>query len=180
MRVALPSDPAESYLQSRCLFREMTIFEAKEYDPRIEKRRRMYILAALVLVAIAGFLAYRLWDWREERTIDKFLTAVEHRDYEKAYALWNADPNWKQHPQEYSGYNFGTFEQDWGPVGAYGEIRSHRMRTAMTPKNASGVVVVAMVTFAKHSGEEPLALWVEKKNESITFLPPTLDIRIGK
>src|SRR5579872_3070551 len=123
----------------------MTIFEAKEYDPRIEKRRRMYILIALVLVGIAGVLVYR---------------------------LWNADPNWKQHPQEYSGYNFGTFEQDWGPVGAYGEIHSHHIRTAMTPKNASGVVVVAMVTFAKHSGNEPLPLWVETKNQSITFLPP--------
>lgn len=157
----------------------MTIFQAKEYDPRIEKRRRMYGLAALVLLAIAGFLVYHYWDWREERTVDRFLTAVQHGDFDKAYSLWNADPNWKQHPQKYSGYPFGTFEQDWGPVGTYGEIRSHRIRTAMTPKNGSGVVVVSMVSFAKHNGEEPLALWVEKKDQSITFLPPTLDIKIS-
>src|SRR5579862_5538200 len=155
----------------------MTIFQAKEYDPRIEKRRRMYVLAALVLAAIVGFLVYHFWDWREERTVDHFLTAVEHGDFDTAYSVWNADPNWKQHPQNYSGYPFGTFEQDWGPVGTYGEIRSHRIRTAMTPKNGSGVVVVSMVRFAKHNGEEPLALWVEKNNQSITFLPPTLDIK---
>ena len=76
-------------------------------------------------------------------------------DYERAYAIWNADPNWKQHPQKYSGYNFGTFELDWGPTGEYGEIRSHHIRTAMTPKNASGVVVVVMINDRK----EPLALW---------------------
>lgn len=156
----------------------MTIFEAKEYDPRLEKRRRMYVLAGVVIVAILGFLVYHFWDWREERTVDKFLTAVEHRDYEKAYALWNADPDWKQHPKQYSDYDFAKFEQDWGPVGTDGEIRSHHIRTAMTPKNASGVVVVSMVTLAKRDGPQPLALWVEKKNQSITFLPPTLDIKI--
>lgn len=157
----------------------MTIFEAKEYDPRIEKRRRMYILAAFIAAAMVGFLIYHFWDWREERTVDKFLTAVEHRDYEKAYSLWNADPDWKQHPQQYSGYPFGTFEQDWGPVGLYGEIRWHHLYKSMTLKNASGVVVVSMVSFAKHNAPEPLALWVEKKNQSITYLPPTLDLKIN-
>ncbi|MBV9434603.1 MAG: hypothetical protein JOZ44_01045 [Acidobacteria bacterium] len=158
----------------------MTIFEAKEYDPRIEKRRRLYLLAGLVVAALIAFAVYHFWDWREERTVDHFLTAVEHNDFELAYSLWNADPNWKQHPQKYSGYNFATFEQDWGPVGTYGEIKSHHLRTALTPKNGSGVVVVNMVTFAKHSGPEPLALWVEKSNQSITVLPPTLDIHIGQ
>ncbi len=158
----------------------MTIFEAKEYDPRIEKRRRLYLLAGLVVAALIAFAVYHFWDWREERTVDHFLTAVEHNDFELAYSLWNADPNWKQHPEKYSGYNFATFEQDWGPVGTYGEIKSHHLRTALTPKNGSGVVVVNMVTFAKHSGPEPLALWVEKSNQSITFLPPTLDIHIGQ
>jgi len=152
----------------------MTIFQAQEYDPRIEKRRRMYVMVALVLVAIAAFLAYRFWDWREQHVVDKFLLAIEHKDYEQAYSIWNADPSWKEHPQKYSGYNFGTFELDWGPTGEYGEIRSHRIRSAITPKNSSGVVVISMINDRK----EPLALWVEKKDHSITFLPPTLNIRI--
>ena len=152
----------------------MTIFLAKEYDPAVDKRRRVYAIAALVLAIIAGFLVYHFWDWREQHAVDKFLTAIEHKDYAKAYGLWNADPNWKQHPQKYSGYSFGTFELDWGPTGEYGEIRSHHIREAMTPKNSSGVVVITMINDRK----EPLALWVEKKDHSITFLPPTLNIRI--
>ena len=152
----------------------MTIFEAKEYDPTVEKRRRMYIIAALVLLVIAAFLVYHFWDWREEHTVDKFLTAIEHKDFERAYAIWNADTNWKQHPQKYAGYNFGTFELDWGPTGEYGEIRSHRIRSSITPKRASGVVVVSMINDRK----EPLALWVQRDDHSITFLPPTLNIRI--
>jgi hypothetical protein len=152
----------------------MTLFEAKEYDPRIEKQRRIYAVAALVLIALAALLVYHFWDWREERAVNKFLTAIEHKDYEKAYAIWTADPNWKQHLQKYAGYNFGTFELDWGPTGEYGEIRSHRIRNALTPKNSSGVVVIAMINDRK----TPLALWVEKNDRSITFLPPTLNIRI--
>src|SRR3954467_13752868 len=152
----------------------MTLFEAKEYDPRIEKQRRVYAVAALVLIALAALLVYHFWDWREERAVNKFLTAIEHKDYEKAYAIWTADPNWKQHVQKYAGYNFGTFELDWGPPGEYGEIRSHRIRNALTPKNSSGVVVIAMINDRK----TPLALWVEKNDRSITFLPPTLNIRI--
>jgi hypothetical protein len=152
----------------------MTIFQAKDYDPAVYKRRRMYVIGAVVVAIIVAFLVYHFWDWREQHTVDKFLTAIEHKDYEKAYGLWNADPNWKQHPQKYAGYNFGTFELDWGPTGEYGEIRSHHIREAITPKNSSGVVIVTMINDRK----EPLALWVEKKDRSITFLPPTLNIRI--
>ena len=152
----------------------MTIFQAKEFDPRLDQRKRMYAIAGLVLIIILGFLVYHFWNWREEHTVDRFLTAIEHKDFEKAYGVWNADPSWKQHPQKYSGYNFGTFELDWGPTGEYGEIRSHHIRQSMTPKRSSGVVVVTMINDRK----EPLALWVERKDHSITFLPPTLNIRI--
>ena len=49
-----------------------------------------------------------------------------------------------------------------------------RIRNALTPKKSSGVVVIVMINDRK----APLALWVEKKDRSITFLPPTLNIRI--
>src|SRR5436305_1284731 len=100
----------------------MTLFEAKEYDPSVEKRLRLYAIAGLVVLVILGFLVYHFWDWREEHAVNRLLTAIEHKDYEKAYAIWNADPDWKQHPQKYAGYNFGTFELDWGPTGEYGEV----------------------------------------------------------
>jgi hypothetical protein len=152
----------------------MTIFQAKEYDPRVERRRRMYGIAGIIVIALVAFLIYHFRNWREERTVNRFFAAVEQKDYDNAYGIWNADPSWKQHPQKYSGYNFGTFELDWGPTGEYGEIRSHRIRTAITPKNASGVLVVVMINDRK----EPMALWVEKKDQSMSFKPPTLDIRI--
>ena len=152
----------------------MTIFQAKEYDPRIERRRRMYVIAGIIVIAIAAYLIYHFRNWREEQTVNHFFAAVEQKNYDKAYGIWNADASWKQHPQKYSGYNFGTFELDWGPTGEYGDIRSHRIRTTITPKNASGVLVVVMINDRK----EPMALWVEKKDQSMSFKPPTLDIRI--
>lgn len=134
----------------------------------------MYVIAGIIVIAIAAYLIYHFRNWREEQTVNHFFAAVEQKDYEKAYGIWNADAGWKQHPQKYSGYNFGTFELDWGPTGEYGDIRSHHIRTTITPKNASGVLVVVMINDRK----EPMALWVEKKDQSMSFKPPTLDIRI--
>ncbi|HET9743010.1 MAG TPA: hypothetical protein VFQ00_09675 [Terriglobales bacterium] len=152
----------------------MTIFQAKEYDPRVDKRRRIYVISALIIIAVLIYLGYHFRNWREEQTVNHFFAAIEQKNYEKAYAIWNADPNWKQHPQKYSGYNFGTFELDWGPTGEYGDIRSHHIRAAINPKNASGVVVVVKI----NDRREPMALWVQKKDQSITFLPPTLNVQI--
>ncbi len=134
----------------------------------------MYVIAGIIVIAIAAYLIYHFRNWREEQTVNHFFAAVEQKNYDKAYGIWNADASWKQHPQKYSGYNFGTFELDWGPTGEYGDIRSHRIRTTITPKNASGVLVVVMINDRK----EPMALWVEKKDQSMSFKPPTLDIRI--
>ena len=146
----------------------MTLFQAPTYDPSRDKRRKQIIIVAVLCILLLAYLGYHFRNWREERVVDHFFEAIEHKDYESAYALWMADPNWKQHPEKYKNYPFGAFELDWGPTGEYGTISRHRIAQAITPKGGgSGVIVVAFLNDRK----QPVALWVEKKDHSMTYSP---------
>jgi hypothetical protein len=153
----------------------MTIFQAPKYDPARERRRRNIVIISIVVVLVLAGVGWYFRHWREEHVVDQFLSAIEQHDYEKAYGIWNADPEWKQHPQKYENYNFGTFELDWGPSGEYGEIKHHKIRTTLNPpRGGSGVLVVVMI----NDRHEPLVLWVEKGSHAITFKPPTMNVNI--
>jgi hypothetical protein len=150
----------------------MTIFEAPQIDPRREARIRLLKRLVLVLVIAAIILAPVLWNfryWPETHAVDKFLTAIENKDYKQAFAIWNADPNWEQHADRYSDYTFGQFQLDWGPGGDYGDIKTHKIYGAVAPQSkitaVSGVVVAAQI----NGRAQPACLWVEKKSHTISF-----------
>jgi len=150
----------------------MTIFQAKQLDPKAEARKRVLKRAAIIVVVLAVIAAPLLWsfrNWPEEHAVDKFLSALEKKDYKQAFAIWNADPDWDQHADRYKEYPFGQFQLDWGPSGDYGEIKSHKIYGAATPRskvtNVTGVVVAAQI----NGRAEPACLWVEKKTHTISF-----------
>jgi hypothetical protein len=147
----------------------MTLFEAPTYDPRRARRRNIIIAGIVVFILITATLAWVYRNYPEERVVQKFFTALENRDYEKAYGIWQADPNWKQHPQNYPNYSFGDFYQDWGPGGEWGPIHSFHIDGSANPKNGgSGVVVVVTVNDRK---EKKARIWVENKTKTLTFSP---------
>jgi len=150
----------------------MSLLEAQPEDPRAERRRAMLrrtSLAVIAIALIAGALAFWFRYYPEERAVDKFLTAIEQKDYKQAFAIWNADPEWEQHADRYSTYTFGQFQLDWGPSGDWGEIKSHEVVDAVAPKSkiteASGVVVAARI----NGRAEPACIWVEKKSKTLSF-----------
>ena len=146
----------------------MTLFQAPEYNPRRDQRRKQIIIIAVLFVLLLAYLGWTFRNWREERVVDHFFQAIEHKDYETAYAIWMADPNWKQHPEKFKNYPFGAFELDWGPTGEYGTITHHRIAKTFTPKGGgSGVIVVAFL----NDRRQPVALWVEKNDHSMTYSP---------
>src|SRR5437868_2948464 len=103
----------------------MTLFEAAQYDPRVEARRqkmRRALAALVVLLIVLGGLGWWFRFWPEERVVDKFFAAIEKKDMETAFALWNADPEWRYHTDRYKNYPYGQFELDWGASGDYGAI----------------------------------------------------------
>jgi len=146
----------------------MTLFQAPQYDPNRDKRRRLVIGIIVFAVLLLAYFGWTFRHWREERVVDHFFQAIEHKDYETAYAIWMADQNWKQHPEKYKNYPYGAFELDWGPTGEYGTIGRHRIAKTFSPNGGgSGVIVVAFV----NDRREPVALWVERKDHSMTYSP---------
>jgi hypothetical protein len=145
-----------------------TIFGAPEYNPEKERRKRQIIIALLSVAVILGGLGYLLRYWTYEHRVDQFFTALESKDFKKAYGIWESDPDWEQHPDKFKNYPYREFYEDWGPGGQWGVIASHKIEGAGAPRGgSSGVIVV--VTINKRV--EPARLWVEKKDKSLTWSP---------
>jgi hypothetical protein len=144
-----------------------TVFTAPEYDPRRERCKRFVIAGVVVAVVIVGILAYLYRNWPEERVVDHFFAALVNKDFEKAYGIWQHDPDWKQHPQNHPKYSFHEFYNDWGPGGEWGIIKSYHIEGSANPKGGSGVVVVLTINERK----EPARMWVEKSDKTLSFSP---------
>lgn len=156
----------------------MTLFEAQPYDPVKARKRRIWIISISAIVLLCVILVYNFRHYPQEHVVDTFFAALQQKDYEKAYGIWNHDPDWKQHPAKYAGYPFPEFMKDWGPGGEWGVINSYRVDGSADPPKAgngtkfdvtpSGVVVVVTVNerVAKKSH-----IWVEKSDKTLGFSP---------
>ena len=144
-----------------------TIFGAPSYDPRRERRRKQIIALIIVFAVLIGLLAWLYRNWPEERVVNKFFTALEQKDYERAYAIWMNDPDWKQHPQKYEKYPFKEFYVDWGPGGEWGVINKYEIEGSVSPPHGSGVIVVVRV----NDRAEKARIWVERSDKTLTFSP---------
>jgi hypothetical protein len=149
----------------------MALMDAKEYDPRPARRRRQLIIAAVVVgvAALAFWWFFRYWP--EEHVVNKFFEALERKDFDAAYGIYFADPNWKQHAAKYNQYPLPQFMLDWGPSSEYGVINAHKIDCVTEPakrefRSASGVIVVVIVNRSRIT-----PLWVEKKDKTITLSP---------
>src|SRR5574340_718432 len=144
-----------------------TLFEAPPYDPKREKRRNITIIAIIAAVLVIATFGYLYRNWPYERIVDHFFNALEQKNFEQAYAVWQHDPDWKQHPDRYSNYSFHDFYNDWGPGGEWGIIREHKIVGSAAPKGGSGVVVVVKI----NQRAENARIWVERKDKTLTFSP---------
>ena len=152
----------------------MTLFEAKAPDPRDEekiRRRNRAIIVVVIALMFAAGAAYWFRFWPEQRVVDKFFMQIELKQYEDAYAIWQADPNWKQHTERYALYPFGQFQLDWGPSGDYGVITSHKVEGALAPASKNGLVSGVVVVVTVNNRVQPACLWVEKKTKVISYSP---------
>ncbi len=150
----------------------MALMDAKEYDPRPAERRRKIIATVVVaVIAIAVYLYLTRYN-SEKNVINNFFQAIEQKDFDKAYGIYEGDPNWKQHPEKYPNYSASQFKLDWGPQSEYGAISSHRIDCALEPPKkdfASPTGVVIVVTINNRA--EPRSMWVEKKSKTISDSP---------
>jgi len=150
----------------------MALMDAKEYDPRpAAKRRKIIATVVVAAIAISVYLYLTRYD-SEKKVINNFFQAIEQKDFDKAYGIYQGDPDWKQHPEKYSKYTLGQFTVDWGPSSEYGAITSHLVDCVLEPPkkefaSPSGVVVVVII----NNRAEPRSMWVEKKSKTISDSP---------
>jgi hypothetical protein len=144
-----------------------TLFEAPPYDPKRERRRNAILGLVVGAVIVLGVLGYLFRYLPYERVVDQFFTALEQKDFEKAYGIWLNDPSWKQNQAKHANYSFHDFYVDWGPGGEWGIIRQHQIVGSAAPKGGSGVVVVVRV----NDRAEEARVWVERKDRTLTFSP---------
>ncbi len=152
----------------------MTLLNAPEYDKRKENTKRNLLIGAGVLVlltaviGVGGFLLGHGWFFSTlpaEHRVDQFLTALEAKDYDKAYAIWMNDPDWKQHPQKYD-YTLKRFTEDWTTESDWGPIKSHHVD--ISKRTGTGVIVAARV----NDSPKKLFMWYEKSNGTLTYPAP--------
>ena len=149
----------------------MTIFEAKEYDFRKARRRKITISVVIVAVLVLGALAWVFRNYPEELVVHRFMTDLQKQDYKAAYGLWVADKDWEQHPQQHAQYPYADFVRDWGPSGDWGVVKTFHVDGSAVPSDSynSGNGVVVSVTI--NGRKEPAGIWVTKKDHTMTFSP---------
>jgi hypothetical protein len=151
----------------------MTLLDAPQYDPTRGRRRMVTIIgSAIVILVLAGF-AWFMRHWPEKHVADKFFAALQKQDYETAYGLWMHDPQWKEHPNEYSRYPFKEFYTDWGLGGEWGKINEYEIFwVGDCPKAGSGIVVDVIV----NKRAEHAQVYVSKRDKTIGYVPCSIEV----
>jgi hypothetical protein len=149
------------------------LFDSTEEHPPSKIRR--YIITAVAALVLAFLF---LWYWpgnlrfyKERRTVDHFMSAVVAGNLQEAYRIWKPSPS----------YEFKDFLEDWGPHGYYGPMKTYELESTDSIKNSSSAAVVVAVSpdqpfpgdndQAKQTRTQRITLWVDPKDQSISFPP---------
>jgi hypothetical protein len=158
----------------------MTLLNAPEYDAPRETRNRNLLIGAGVLVAllvvltVGGFLLGHGWLFSNlpiEHKVDNFFTALEAKDYNKAFAIYTNDPDWQQHPDKHKDYPLKRFTEDWttdSPVN--GPILSHHVDISKT--DGSGAFGSGVIVAVRVNGDHKIFMWYERKDGTLTEPAP--------
>jgi hypothetical protein len=157
----------------------MSLMDAPEYDSRRDTRNRNLLIAAgvlVVLTVVIGFGGYAMghgWFFSNlsaEHKVDKFFSAVEAKDYAKAYGIWYNDPDWQQHPQKYD-YTLQRFTEDWtteSPVKA--PITSHHVDISKT--DGSGTFGSGIIVAVRLNGDHKVFMYYIRKDGTLAWPAP--------
>ena len=121
----------------------------------LKERLKVPVAIALVLIFISG-IAYKFANFREERSVRRFIAAIESGQYDVAYQDWDADGR----------YTVKDFLQDWGKDGYYTK-GMHEARVVDSNGKGGSVVVYLGIDSLK----SPVALRVDKETLKISFSP---------
>jgi hypothetical protein len=155
----------------------MTLLNAPKYDEQKENRRRNILvgsgifIALMVVLSVGGFLLGHGWLFTNlpaEHRMNVFLTAVQGGDYAKAFGIYNNDPNWQQHPDQYKDYPLQRFTEDFTTESEWGgPIKTFHVD--FSKRDATGTVVEATI-----NGKANLTMKIQRSDETLSFFPYVL------
>jgi hypothetical protein len=146
----------------------MTLMDAEAYDPARDRRRKIKITGVAVLILLLAGIGWMYRNWPEEHAVGRFFGALQHKDFEAAYGIWQHDPDWKQRPEKYPNYPFKDFYRDWGPGGEWGVIQSFKINASGAPPGGGSGVIVEVVV---NDRAEHARVWVQKSDKTLSFSP---------
>jgi hypothetical protein len=124
----------------------MTLLDAPAFNAALDRKRRNVVIGLLIALAIVGILVWQFWNWPAEHLVSRFFDALKQQQFEKAYGIWNRDPDWQQHAEKYntSSYPFNKFMEDWGLNGEYGKITSYNILYATSSLGNNTLMAISV------------------------------------
>jgi len=113
-------------------------------------------VAVVIVVGLTAYFQFR--NYREERQIKTFLGLLAKQDYRTAYGMWCSEA------KPCRDYAFERFMEDWGPQGVHAKMGSGALRDS-EPCGTGFIGTIGV------EGQEGVALWVEKKDGTMSFAP---------
>jgi hypothetical protein len=151
----------------------MTLLDAPHYDPSRARLRTIKIVGAIIVVLVLATVVWFNRYWQEKRIAGKFFSALQTKDFETAYGIYFADPQWKQHPTQHAQYPYYEFYRDWGPGGEWGVINNYEIFwMGNCPTSGSGVIADVVV----NKRAEHAQIYVDKHDRTISSVPCDIQV----
>jgi len=154
---------------------------APKFDPARENRNRNLLIGAgvlvvlMVLTGLGGIIAGHGWfftNLRAEHRVSTFFDALEAKDYNKAYAIWNNDADWQQHPQKYD-YTLKRFTEDWATQDPIrGPVNSYHVDISKT--DGSGTFGTGIIVAVRVNGNNKVFMYYLKADGTLEWPAPHL------
>jgi hypothetical protein len=153
----------------------MSLMDAPEFNAARENRNKNILvgitltIALAVVIAFAGRMLGHGWffvNLPAEHRVSVFMQTLESGDYAKAYGIWNNDPNWQQHPDQYKDYPLSRFTEDFSTQSDWhGPVTSYHVDVSVrgTTGTAVGITV--------NNSRTHLFLNYERKPGTLSFFP---------
>ena len=158
----------------------MSLMDAPVYNERRATRNRALAIAAaalfvlLLVLTLLGYILGHGWLFTNlpaEHRVSSFYSALEAKDFPKAYGIYNHDADWEAHPDKYRGYPLARFTEDWtaySPV--KGPVVSHHIDVSKTDGSGfwgTGIIVGALV-----NGDTKTFIYVDRSDGTLLYPSP--------
>ena len=155
----------------------MSLLNAPVYDEKKARATRAVVIGALVLagllvvLTLLGFLLGHGWLFTNlpaEHRVGSFFAALQRKDYDQAFGIYNNDPDWKGHAAKYASYPESRFQVDWtteDPI--HGPLISYHVDISKT--DGTGTFGTGTIVAVTVNGSKRVFMFVDKKSGTLTW-----------